>query len=84
MASATVAFRGGRYIGPLERVAIAALLLVPAYPIVAALMAAKGIVRFPEIAADGSTGSRAEVFLVGSLLSWAMAGGAAGLVAMSL
>lgn len=72
--------KGGRYIGPVERILMAGLGLVGAYPVVAALMAAKGIVRFPEISADAGKGSRAEEFLVGSLTSWALAFVAAVLV----
>lgn len=54
--------------------------MIGAYTVVAALMAAKGIVRFPEISADAGKGSRAEEFLVGSLTSWALAFMAAVLV----
>lgn len=74
------AFKGGRLIGPLERVIVFMLTLTAAYPILAAMLAAKGIVRFPEISKDGETGARAEYFLVGSLVSWVIALGAAFLV----
>ena len=77
--------KGGRVIGPLERIFISILIVVNAYHIVAALMAAKGIVRFPEISAEAkrpdATGTKAEEFLVGSLASWGLAGGA-GLLAI--
>ncbi len=73
-------FKGGRLIGPLERVIVFMLTLVPAYPLLAAMLAAKGIVRFPEISRDGETGARAEYFLVGSLVSWVVALGGAFLV----
>ncbi|WBL20047.1 hypothetical protein [Citricoccus sp. NR2] len=84
--------KGGRVIGPLERIFITVLALVGAYHVVAALMAAKGIVRFPEISAEAkraeerredeaagtvASGTKAEEFLVGSLASWGLAGGAA-------
>jgi len=72
--------RGGRVIGPIERLAIAVLALFGAQPVIVGLLAAKGIVRFPEIAADGRGGSRAEEFLVGSLVSWSSAGLAALLI----
>jgi hypothetical protein len=72
--------RGGRLIGPLERMLIIALTLAGALPIVAGLIAAKGIVRFPEISSDGAGGSKAEYFLVGSLVSWAIAVAGAGLI----
>ena len=72
--------RGGRLIGPLERVLIVALTLAGFFPIVAGLLAAKGIVRFPEISKDSAGGSKAEYFLVGSLASWTLALGAVGLL----
>lgn len=72
--------RGGRLIGPLERWLIVALALVGAQGIVAALMAAKGIVRFPEISKNSGEGSKAEEFLVGSLVSWGLAGAGALLI----
>lgn len=73
-------FKGGRLIGPLERVIVLLLTLAAAYPVLAAMLAAKGIVRFPEISRDGETGARAEYFLVGSLVSWVIALAAAFLV----
>lgn len=73
-------FKGGRLIGPLERVIVFMLTLASAYSLIAAMLAAKGIVRFPEISKDGETGARAEYFLVGSLVSWVIALAAAFLV----
>ncbi|MGV8882374.1 MAG: hypothetical protein ACOH19_09475 [Rhodoglobus sp.] len=70
--------RGGRVIGPLERVLLVFLALTGAYPVIAALIAAKGIVRFPEISTDRGSGSKAEEFLVGSFTSWFIAALAAG------
>ena len=75
--------RGGRLIGPLERLLIVALSLIGALPIVAGLLAAKGIVRFPEISNDRAGGSKAEYFLVGSFVSWALALLAAGALWLS-
>ena len=75
--STTTRLRGGRVIGPIERLSIAVLSLFGAQAVIVGLLAAKGIVRFPEIAADGRGGSRAEEFLVGSLVSWSSAGLAA-------
>lgn len=66
-------FKGGRLIGPLERMLVVVLTLASAYSLLAAMLAAKGIVRFPEISKDGETGARAEYFLVGSLVSWVVA-----------
>ncbi len=68
--------RGGRVIGPLERLLIIALCLTGAYGALAALVAAKGVVRFPEISRDHE-GVKAEEFLIGSLASWSLAGAAA-------
>lgn len=76
--------RGGRLIGPLERLLIVALTITGGAPIVAGLLAAKGIVRFPEISNDGAGGSKAEYFLVGSLVSWTIAIAATGLLWISL
>lgn len=79
-ATAPAPLRGGRLIGPLERVLVFALTLAGAYTLIAAVLAAKGIVRFPEISQDGAHGGRAEYFLVGSLVSWVTALAAAFLV----
>lgn len=76
--------KGGRLIGPLERLTLSWLLILGAYPVAAGLLAAKGIVRFPEIQADQQHGNKAEYFLVGSFVSWALAIGAAGLLQLSL
>lgn len=76
--------KGGRLIGPVERLLITALTLAGAMPIVAGLIAAKGIVRYPEISSDGAGGSKAEYFLVGSLVSWGIAVAAAGLIWISV
>jgi len=65
--------RGGRLIGPLERLLILSLTVGGLLPIVVGLIAAKGIVRFPEISNDVVGGSKAEYFLVGSLVSWSLA-----------
>jgi hypothetical protein len=74
------ALKGGRLIGPLERLLVFALTLTGAYTLLAAVIAAKGIVRFPEISRDGENGDRAEYFLVGSMVSWVTALAAAFLV----
>ena len=71
--------KGGRLIGPLERVIVFSLTLSGVYALLAAVLAAKGIVRFPEISRDGG-GDRAEYFLIGSLVSWVIALAAAFLV----
>ncbi|WP_314502691.1 hypothetical protein [uncultured Microbacterium sp.] len=79
-ATPTPTLKGGRLIGPLERIIVFALTLTGVYSLLAAVLAAKGIVRFPEISRDGETGSRAEYFLIGSLVSWVVALAAAFLV----
>ncbi|MBB6391568.1 hypothetical protein [Microbacterium thalassium] len=76
--------KGGRLIGPLERVLVFSLTLLGAYTLVAAFIAAKGIVRFPEISRDSDRGNSAEYFLIGSMVSWVTALSAAALVWWSL
>ena len=66
------AMRGGRWIGPLERILIVLLVATGATEAVAAVVAAKGVIRFPEINKD-EDGRKAEEFLVGSLASWMLA-----------
>ncbi|MEJ3405006.1 hypothetical protein WDJ51_09690 [Rathayibacter sp. YIM 133350] len=78
---AATTLKGGRVIGPLERILITALALAGAEAVIVGLLAAKGIVRFPEISADERRGSKAEEFLVGSLVSWTIAGLAAAYLA---
>lgn len=63
--------KGGRIIGPFERIFLLALVLAGQFTALAALVAAKGIIRFPEISRDGA-GAKAEYFLVGSFASWAV------------
>ena len=63
--------RGGRLIGPLERVFLFALAMAGQFVAIGAIVAAKGIIRFPEISKDDAGGSKAEYFLIGSLTSWA-------------
>ncbi|OUZ11339.1 hypothetical protein BHE97_05750 [Aeromicrobium sp. PE09-221] len=65
--------QGGRILGPIERVFIFAMALAGQYAAVAAVMAAKGVLRFPEISRDPGDGTRAEYVLVGSFVSWGLA-----------
>ena len=65
--------KGGRILGPIERVFILAMALGGHYGALSAVVAAKGILRFPEISRDTAGGSRAEYVLVGSFVSWALA-----------
>ncbi|MFD1713771.1 hypothetical protein ACFSBZ_04740 [Amnibacterium flavum] len=69
--------KGGRLIGPLERILIVVLAFSGMATVIAAVIAAKGIVRFPEISSDRGAGSKAEQFLVGTLTSCALAAAAA-------
>ncbi|MCL3839150.1 hypothetical protein [Aeromicrobium duanguangcaii] len=68
-----IRLKGGRVIGPLERVMVFAFAVGGNYGGVAAILAAKGILRFPEISRDEGDGSRAEYVLVGSFVSWFLA-----------
>lgn len=72
------ALRGGRLLGPLERIVVGAI-VVSGDPAGAALVvAAKGLLRFPEIRADaGQPDQTTEYFLIGTLTSLLMAGLAA-------
>lgn len=70
--NAVPALHGGRWIGPLERVFLILLAGAGANVAVAAIIAAKGVIRFPEISKDPS-GLKAEEFLIGSLTSWTLA-----------
>ena len=64
--------KGGRVLGPIERIMIFALALSGEYAALTAVVAAKGILRFPEISRDVA-GRKAEYVLVGSFVSWALA-----------
>ena len=75
--------KGGRLLGPMERLLIVGLGLAGQIGAASAVVAAKGIIRFPELSAQrkedtASTGidEVTEYFLVGSFASWivAMAG----------
>lgn len=81
--------RGGRLLGPMERVFIVGLGLAGHVTAASIVIAAKGLLRFPELqakgrAADGPADNRSgllptnidkvtEYFLVGSFLSWLVA-----------
>lgn len=64
--------KGGRVLGPIERILIFAMALSGQYAALTAIVAAKGILRFPEISRDVA-GRKAEYVLVGSFVSWAVA-----------
>ncbi len=65
--------KGGRVLGPLERSFIFAMALSGQFTAVGAVIAAKGILRFPEISRADDDGDIAEYVLVGSFASWVLA-----------
>lgn len=69
--SADHALRGGHWIGALERLLLILLAMAGAEIPAAVIVAAKGVVRFPEISKPG--GRAAEIFLIGSMTSWTLA-----------
>lgn len=72
--------KGGRIIGPLERTLIFGLALTGEPTAAALVVSAKGLLRFPEISKEQDVHAATEYFLIGSLASWTVALGAAGLV----
>ncbi|MEB4207648.1 hypothetical protein [Mycobacterium sp. 94-17] len=78
--------KGGRLLGPLERLLILSLGVGGQVAAASAVVAAKGIIRFPELNAqtnrNGGVGidEVTEYFLVGSFTSWLLALGGIGLV----
>jgi hypothetical protein len=72
--------KGGRLLGPMERVFILGLGMAGYVTAASVVIAAKGLLRFPELQAssrnDTGASELSEYFLVGSFLSWliAMAG----------
>lgn len=73
------ALKGGRILGPLERLFILGLGLAGEVTAASIVIAAKGLLRFPELQAaraDGSPGPGihevTEYFLVGSFVSWSV------------
>lgn len=70
---------GGRWIGPLERLLIVLMAASGPQAAIAAIIAAKGVIRFPEVSKD-DTGEKAEEFLIGSLVSWGLAAAAAAFI----
>lgn len=78
--------KGGRLLGPMERLLILSLGIGGQVAAASAVVAAKGIIRFPELNAqtnrDNGVGidEVTEYFLVGSFASWLLALGGIGLV----
>lgn len=75
---ATRTLKGGRLLGPMERLFIVGLGLAGHVTAASIVIAAKGLLRFPELQAkrDGVTGPSidevTEYFLVGSFVSWSI------------
>lgn len=68
--------KGGRLLGPMERVFILALGLAGAITAAAIVVAAKGLLRFPELSSERDQAQvhrMTEYFLVGSFASWLVA-----------
>lgn len=70
--------KGGRVLGPMERTFIFALGVSGDLTAAAVVVAAKGLLRFPEISSSARDPARqvdelTEYFLVGSLTSWLLA-----------
>lgn len=77
--------RGGRLLGPMERLLIVGLGLAGNLTAAAIVVAAKGLLRFPELSAprDQEYVHRlTEYFLVGSFVSWTLALGGLALLAL--
>lgn len=82
--------KGGRLLGPMERLLIVGLGLAGQLALATAVIAAKSVIRFPEISAKRDENGRpervgiedvTEYFLVGSFASWMLAFGGLALVA---
>ena len=79
------ALKGGRLLGPMERLVVAAMVLAGDLTGPAVVIAAKGLLRLPEIRTNrdqrvGKDDQVTEYFLIGTLCSLLIAGGLAGLV----
>jgi hypothetical protein len=75
--------KGGRVLGPMERLVIVALGAAGHLTAASVVVAAKGLLRFPELQREVRGASDVtEYFLIGSLASWIL--GLAGVAAVSL
>ncbi len=78
--------KGGRLLGPMERLLILSLGVGGQVAAASAVVAAKGIIRFPELSAQKNSNGEVgidevtEYFLVGSFASWLLALGGIALV----
>lgn len=79
-------FKGGRFLGPLERLLIAAMVLGGDLTGGVIVIAAKGLLRLSEMRSDkglGPNSDAVEYLLIGTFTSLVVAGGLAGLVLAS-
>ncbi len=77
--------RGGRLLGPMERLLIVGLGLAGHVTAASIVVAAKGLLRFPELQRGSETGGPSDVteyFLIGSFASWLLALGGVALCAI--
>ena len=77
--------KGGRLLGPMERLFILGLGVAGQVTAAAVVVAAKGLLRFPELQRGTDVGGPTDVteyFLIGSFASWLVALGGVGLLAL--
>jgi hypothetical protein len=77
--------KGGRMLGPMERLFIVGLGLAGQLTAAAVVVAAKGLLRFPELQRGSEAGGPSDVteyFLIGSFASWLVALAGLGLLAL--
>ena len=71
--SSTDAVKGGRVIGPIERLVIFGSLIAGAPTIAGFVVAAKSLLRFPELNQKSRIHETTEYVVIGSLASWGLA-----------
>ncbi len=79
------ALKGGRLLGPMERLLIVGLGLAGHVTAASIVVAAKGLLRFPELQRGSEAGGPSDVteyFLIGSFASWLLALGGVALCAL--
>jgi hypothetical protein len=76
--------KGGRLLGPMERLFVVGLGLAGHLTAASIVVAAKGLLRFPELQRDRESGPTdvTEYFLIGSFASWLFALGGIGLAVL--
>ena len=78
--------KGGRLLGPMERLVIVGLGLAGHVTAASIVVAAKGLLRFPELQRGSGAGGPSDVteyFLIGSFASWLLALGGVALCALA-